>query len=71
MLKNTKKNIAYILTLAGLAAFVIYAAKTGLQRQARIDCLDASRICDQFRDVHGGKCAECQLVSYCIKENLI
>ena len=71
MIKNILKNTLYTVALAGLAAFVIYAARTGFEKQARIDCLNAARICENFRDVHKGKCTECRIVDYCIKENLL
>ena len=71
MTRSTLKSIFSILAITGGAALMIYAARTGLERQARIDCLNASRICEDFRDVHGGKCAECRLVDYCTQKNII
>lgn len=71
MRKSTLKSIFSILAITGAAVLMIYAARTGFEKQARIDCLNASRICEDFRDVHKGKCTECRLVDYCIKENLL
>jgi hypothetical protein len=71
MNKSTLKSIFSILAITGGAVLMIYAAHTGFERQACIDCLNASRICEDFRDVHKGKCAECRLVDYCIKNNII
>ena len=71
MKKSTFKNIFSILAITGGAALMIYAAREGLERQARVDCLNASRICEDFKDVHGGKCAECKIASYCIQNNII
>lgn len=70
MTRSTFKSIFSILAIASLAAFVIYAAKTGFQKQARMDCLNAARICEDFRDVHGGRCLECDLVKYCVDRGL-
>lgn len=71
MRKSTLKSIFSILAITGGAALVIYAARTGFQRQARIDCLNAARICEDFRDVHRGRCRECDLVSYCVDQGLL
>lgn len=71
MTKSTLKNLFSILAITGGAALMIYAARTGLEKQARIDCMDAARICENFRDVHGGKCTECRIVDACIQNNII
>lgn len=70
MNKSTLKSIFSILAIAGGAVLMIYAARTGLQRQARVDCLNAARICEDFRDVHGGRCLECDIVKYCTEKGL-
>ena len=71
MTRSTLKSIFSILALVGGAALMIYAARTGFEKQARIDCLNAARICDDFKDVHRGRCRECDLVKYCVDQGLL
>lgn len=65
------RNFSYFIFFVGIGALLIYAAREGLKRQARIDCMHAARICEDYHDVHRGECAECRIVEACLQNDII
>lgn len=66
-----KKNLLICAGVVAFGVFACYSCKEGARRQEVFNCLQDARICSDFYNVHGGKCAECESARACRVRGII